>query len=84
MLRRMDAVVALHPGRSTDAVCAVLARADVSAKLLCMFPGATDADGRRWHLLQCADAARLPALVAQLQQHADVDAAYIKPAGAAP
>ena len=84
MLRRMDAVVALHPGRSTDAVRAALARADASARLLPMYPGAADADGRRWHLLQCDDASRLPALVAQLQQHADVDAAYIKPAGAPP
>ena len=80
----MDAVVALYPGCSISAVRAALTRADARAQLLPMFPGATDADGRRWHLLQCADAAQLPALIAQLQQHADVDAAYIKPAGAAP
>ena len=80
----MEAVVALHPGRSNDAVRAMLTHADASARLLPMYTDADDADGRRWHLLQCADTAGLPALVAQLQQHADVDAAYIKPAGAPP
>ena len=80
----MDAVVALHPGRSADAVRAVLAQADATAQLLPMYPGAADVDGQRWHLLQCADDTRLPALVAQLQHHADVDAAYLKPAGAPP
>lgn len=84
MLRRMEAVVALHPGRSSAAVRALLAQAHAGAQLLPMYPDATDSDGLRWHLLQCNDATRLPALLALLQQHADVDAAYLKPAGAPP
>lgn len=84
MLRTMDAVVALHPHRSSAAVRSLLAQAHAGAELLPMYPDATDSEGRRWHLLQCNDATRLPALLAQLQRHADVDAAYLKPAGAPP
>ncbi|WP_326540983.1 hypothetical protein [Pseudorhodoferax sp.] len=78
----MEAVVALHPHRDSAAVRALLAQA--GAELRPMYPGATDSEGRRWHLLHCQDAARLPALLQRLQQHADVDAAYLKPAGAPP
>ena len=79
-----EAVVALHPGRSSAGVRSLLAEADAGAALVPMYPDATDSDGQRWHLLQCDDATRLPGLLAKLQQHRDVDAAYLKPAGAAP
>ena len=78
----MEAVVALHPGHSSAALRSLLAQAD--AALVPMYPEATDSDGQRWYLLQCDDAARLPGLLAKLQQHDDVDAAYLKPAGAPP
>lgn len=82
MLCRMEAVLALYPGHRADAVQAWARQAGV--QLVAMFPGAQDDDGQRWYLLQGADASRLPALVAQLQGHPDVDAAYLKPAGEPP
>ena len=82
MLGRMEAVVALHPGRRPEALQSWARLA--GAQLVASFPGAQDADGQRWYGLHCADTSRLPALVAQLQGHADVEAAYLKPDGAAP
>lgn len=84
MLCCMEFVVALHPGRSNVAVDELLARACRGSQLLPMYPEATDIDGRRWYLVRCDDPTLIPALLAQLQRHADVDAAYLKPAGAAP
>jgi hypothetical protein len=78
----MEAIVALLAGHRADAVQSWARQA--GAQLVALYPGAQDADGQRWYHLQCANASRLPALVAQLQGHADVEAAYLKPEGSAP
>ncbi len=82
MLFRMEAVVALFTGCSDRALQALAAQA--GARVNAMHPGARDAEGQRWWLVNCADAPGLVALVQALRQHVDVEAAYIKPEGSAP
>lgn len=82
MLPMMDAVLLLKPGCQPHAVRGLVLAAGLS--LQPMFAGSTDADSRRWWTIEPADAPALPALLARLAAHADVDAAYLKPAGEAP
>jgi len=82
MLRCMEAVVGLFTGRSDGALHAMAAQA--GARVSAMHPGARDAEGQRWWLVNCADASGLLALVQALRRHVDVEAAYIKPEGSAP
>ena len=49
-----------------------------------MYPQATDAEGRRWHLLDPAQPEQAQALLDAWLQRPEVDAAYAKPEGEAP
>ncbi len=55
-----------------------------SARLRPMYPQATDAEGRTWHLLEPDQPERAQALLDALQQRPEVEAAYAKPEGEAP
>lgn len=81
----MEAVLRLRDEHAADGLRGWLQQH--GAALQPMHPGATDAEGRRWFLVVLEPGGtpdRLAVLVEQLRARAEVDAAYLKPAGSSP